>query len=253
MQMREDRFTGKVAFITGSAQGMGFQTACDMAKEGAKVVISDVDDAQLKEAEAALKKQGAEVLAIKCDVSKKDEVEGAVKKAYDTFGRIDILINNAGILKNFPIEETTDELLEKTIGINVMGALWAIRAVTPIMKKQHYGRIINVSSICGKMGDHSTTYVYGTSKGALLSMTRSVAYQLGPHGVTCNSIAPHAVMTKLMEYWDEGRRKDAAEKIPVRRLGTIQDMSYLMMFLASDEAGYINGENVNINGGYYMD
>jgi 3-oxoacyl-[acyl-carrier protein] reductase len=121
------------------------------------------------------------------------------------------------------------------------------------MKKQHWGRIINVSSICGKMGDHSTTYVYGTSKGALLSTTRSVAYQLGPFGITCNSISPHAVMTKLMAYWDDGRKKDAAEKIPVRRLGTVEDMSYLMMFLASDEAGFINGENVNINGGYYMD
>jgi 3-oxoacyl-[acyl-carrier protein] reductase len=251
--MREDRFTGRVAFITGAAQGMGFQTALDMAKEGAKVAISDVDEEALKQAEEILKKQGAEYLTLACDVSDKAQVKAAIKKTVDAFGRIDILINNAGILKNFPIEETTDELLEKTIGINVMGALYAIRAVTPIMKKQQYGRIINVSSICGKMGDHSTTYVYGASKGALLSVTRSVAYQLGPFGVTCNSIAPHAVMTKLMAYWDDDRKKDAANKIPVRRLGTVEDMSHLMMFLASGEAGFINGENVNINGGYYMD
>ena len=251
--MREDRFTGKVTLITGSAQGIGLQLARDMAREGAKVVISDIDDNALKEAGDILKSQGADYLAVKCDVSDRQQVDDMVASAYEKFGRIDILVNNAGILKNFPIEETTDELLDATIGINVMGALYAIRAVTPIMKKQRYGRIINVSSICGKMGDHSTTYVYGTSKGALLSTTRSVAYQLGPFGITCNSIAPHAVMTKLMAYWDEGRKKDAAEKIPVRRLGTVEDMSYLMMFLASDEAGFINGENVNINGGYYMD
>ncbi|MCL1812189.1 MAG: glucose 1-dehydrogenase [Treponema sp.] len=251
--MREDRFTGKVAVITGSAQGIGFQLAQDMAKEGARVVVSDVDDAALKEASAALNAQGTVHLAVKCDVSDRKQVDDMVSKAFGEFGRIDILVNNAGILKNFPIEDTTDELLDATIGINVMGSLYAIRAVTPIMKKQQYGRIINVSSICGKMGDHSTTYVYGASKGALLSATRSVAYQLGPFGITCNSIAPHAVMTKLMAYWDEGRKKDAAEKIPVRRLGTVEDMSYLMMFLASDEAGFINGENVNINGGYYMD
>ena len=251
--MREDRFTGKVAIITGSAQGIGFQLARDMAKEGARVVISDVDEETLKEASNTLKEKGVVHLAIKCDVSDRKQVDDMVNKAFEEFGRVDILVNNAGILKNFPIEETTDELLDATIGINVMGPLYAIRAVTPIMKKQHWGRIINVSSICGKMGDHSTTYVYGTSKGALLSTTRSVAYQLGPFGITCNSISPHAVMTKLMAYWDEGRKKDAAEKIPVRRLGTIQDMSYLMMFLASDEAGFINGENVNINGGYYMD
>lgn len=251
--MREDRFTNKTAIITGSAQGIGFQLARDMAKEGARVVISDVDENALKEASKTLEGEGALHMTVKCDVRNRGQVDDLVNKAFEKFGRVDILVNNAGILKNFPIEETTDELLEATIGINVMGALYAIRAVTPIMKKQRYGRIINISSICGKMGDHSTTYVYGTSKGALLSTTRSVAYQLGPFGITCNCISPHAVMTKLMEYWDEGRRKDAAEKIPVRRLGTVQDMSYLMMFLASDEAGYINGENVNINGGYYMD
>lgn len=251
--MREDRFTGQAAFITGAAAGIGFRLACDMAKEGAAVAISDVDDGALKEAGAALAKEGARYLTLKCDVSDCAQVEEAVDKAYREFGRIDVLVNNAGILKNFPIEETTNELIDATIGINVKGALYAIRAVTPAMKKQNYGRIINVSSICGKMGDHSTTYVYGASKGALLSVTRSVAWQLGPFGVTCNSIAPHAVMTKLMAYWDEGRKKDAAEKIPVRRLGTVEDMSNLMMFLASREAGFINGENVNINGGYYMD
>jgi 3-oxoacyl-[acyl-carrier protein] reductase len=251
--MREDRFTGKVAFITGSAQGIGFQLARDFAKEGAKVIISDVDDGTLKEAGDILTKDGASWLAVKCDVSDYKQVEDAVNQGFQKFGRIDILVNNAGILKNFPIEETTNELIDATIGINVKGALYTIRAVTPIMKKQNYGRIINVSSICGKMGDHSTTYVYGASKGALLSATRSVAYQLGPFGITCNSIAPHAVMTKLMAYWDEGRKNDAAAKIPVRRLGTVEDMSYLMMFLASDEAGFINGENVNINCGYYMD
>ncbi|MDR2662797.1 MAG: glucose 1-dehydrogenase [Treponema sp.] len=251
--MRRDRFTDKVALITGSAQGIGFQLALDIAKEGGKVVISDVDDGALQEGGKILAQAGAEYLALSCDVRDRGQVEDMVGKTVETFGRLDILVNNAGILKNFTIEETTDELLDATIGINVMGALYAIRAVTPVMKKQKYGRIINVSSICGKMGDHSTTYVYGASKGALLSVTRSVAYQLGPFGITCNSIAPHAVMTKLMAYWDESRRQDAANKIPVRRLGTVEDMSYLMMFLASDEAGFINGENVNINGGYYMD
>jgi 3-oxoacyl-[acyl-carrier protein] reductase len=251
--MRADRFTDNVALITGSAQGIGFQLARDIAKEGGKVVISDVDGKALKEGGELLAKQGAEYLALTCDVRDRSQVDDMVSKTVETFGRIDILVNNAGILKNFTIEDTTDELLEATIGINVMGALYAIRAVTPVMKKQNYGRIINVSSICGKMGDHSTTYVYGASKGALLSVTRSVAYQLGPFGITCNSIAPHAVMTNLMAYWDEDRRRDAAAKIPVRRLGTVEDMSYLMMFLASGEAGFINGENVNINGGYYMD
>jgi 3-oxoacyl-[acyl-carrier protein] reductase len=131
--------------------------------------------------------------------------------------------------------------------------LYAIRAAAPIMKEQGYGRIVNVASITGKAGDNTTVFAYGASKGAVISLTRSVARQLGPFGVTCNAIAPHAVMTGLMSYWDEAKKQEIASKIPVRRLGTEQDMSHLMCFLASEESGYINGETVNINGGYYMD
>jgi 3-oxoacyl-[acyl-carrier protein] reductase len=253
MLMREDRFTGKVAFITGAAQGMGFQLALDLAKEGAKVVISDVDQKALDEAGETLKKQGAQFLAVLCDVSKRQDLENAINKAVEAYGRLDILVNNAGLLKSFSIEETTDQLIDATLDINIKGVLYAIRAVTPLMKKQKFGRIVNVASITGKNGDNSTTFAYGASKGAVISLTRSVARQLGPFGVTCNAIAPHAVMTKMMEYWDDTKKEEAASKIPVKRLGTIQDMSSLMMYLASDEAGFVNGETININGGYYMD
>jgi 3-oxoacyl-[acyl-carrier protein] reductase len=252
-KMREDRFTGKVAFITGAAQGMGYQLALDMAKEGAKVVISDIEEAALNQAGEELKKQGARYLTLKCDVSSRKEVEDTIDKTLEAFGRLDVLVNNAGLLKSFSIEDTTDELIDATLDINIKGVLYAIRAVTPIMKKQQYGRIINVASITGKNGDNSTTFAYGASKGAVISLTRSVARQLGPFGVTCNAIAPHAVITKMMEYWDDAKKAEAASRIPVKRLGTIQDMSGLMMYLASDEAGFVNGETVNINGGYYMD
>jgi 3-oxoacyl-[acyl-carrier protein] reductase len=251
--MREDRFTGKVAFITGAAQGMGYQLALDMAKEGASVVISDVEEIALNQAGEDLKKQGARYLALRCDVSSREEVENAINKTLKTFGRLDILVNNAGLLKSFSIEDTTDELIDATLDINIKGVLYAIRAVAPVMKKQQYGRIVSVASIAGKNGDNSTTFAYGASKGAVISLTRSVARQLGPFGITCNAIAPHAVMTKMMEYWDDAKKVEAASKIPVRRLGTIQDMSALMMYLASEEAGFVNGETVNINGGYYMD
>ncbi|GHV43148.1 beta-ketoacyl-ACP reductase [Spirochaetia bacterium] len=251
--MREDRFTGKVAFITGAAQGMGYQLALDMAREGAKLVISDVDQAQLAQAKAGIEKLGASVLALPCDVSSRRQVEEAIDATVKEFGRLDILVNNAGLLKAAVIEDTSDELIDKTLDINIKGVLYAIRAVTPLMKQQQYGRIINVASIAGKNGDNSTTFAYGASKGAVISLTRSVARQLGPFGVTCNAIAPHAVMTKMMEYWDDKKKETIANLIPVRRLGTVEDMSHLMMFLASDESGFINGETININGGYYMD
>jgi 3-oxoacyl-[acyl-carrier protein] reductase len=251
--MREDRFTGKVAFITGAGQGMGYQLALDMAKEGAKVVASDIDEKALESIKGALAQQGVDFLALNCDVSSCEQIEGAINKTIERFGRLDILVNNAGLLKSFTIEDTTNDLIDKTLDINIKGVLYAIRKVTPIMKQQKFGRIINVASITGKNGDNSTTFVYGASKGAVITLTRSVARQLGPFGVTCNAIAPHAVMTKMMEYWDDEKKNEMASKIPVRRLGTIADMSSLMMYLASDEAGFINGETVNINGGYYMD
>lgn len=251
--MRPDRFTNKVVFITGGGQGMGQQLALDMAKEGAKVAVIDIDNTALDETKKMLDDLSARSLMLVCDISKSEQVELAIRETVDTFGRLDILVNNAGLLRNATIEDTTNDLIDKTIDINVKGVLYAIRAVTPIMKQQKYGKIVNVASITGKNGDNSTTFVYGASKGAIITITRSVARQLGPFGITCNAIAPHAVMTKMMYYWDDTKKTSMAEKIPVRRLGTSQDMSHLMMFLASDEASFITGEVVNINGGYYMD
>ena len=234
------RFDGKVAIITGAAKGMGKKTAVDLAAEGCTVVISDIDRKSLDTAVNEIRTKGGKVKGVYNDISIREQVDGLINGTQEEFGRIDILINNAGLLLPGTIEETTDDIIDRTLDINVKGVLYAIRAITPIMKKQMYG-------------DNSTVFVYGASKGAVISLTRSVARQLGPFGVTCNAIAPHAVMTAMMQYWDDEKKKSIADKIPVRRLGTEEDMSYLMCFLASDESSFINGEVININGGYYMD
>ena len=247
------RFKGRAAFITGAAQGMGQRVALDMAEEGASVAVTDIDEERLEETAGRLDAIKANFLAFRCDVSKDGDVQSAVNKTVDHFGSLDILINNAGLLRCAAIEETSNELIDATVDINIKGLLYTIRSAAPIMKNQKYGKIVNVASITGKNGDNSTTFVYGASKGAVITMTRSVARQLGSWGVNCNAIAPHAVMTKMMEYWSDEKKSAMAEKIPLKRLGTVQDMSNLMMFLASDESSFITGEVININGGYYMD
>jgi 3-oxoacyl-[acyl-carrier protein] reductase len=253
MEKSSRRFEGRVAIVTGAAKGMGREVCLDFAREGARVVGSDIDPQGLELLRKDIAAIGAQCDVVVCDVASRAQVDAMIKKAMDRFGRVDILINNAGLLLAGTIEETTDEIIDRTLDINVKGILYAIRAVTPIMKKQRYGKIVNVSSITGKNGDNTTFFVYGASKGAVISLTRSVARQLGPFGVNTNAVAPHAIMTGMMSYWDEEKKKSISDKIPVRRLGTVEDVSALMRFLASDEASFINGETVNINGGYYMD
>lgn len=251
--MRRDRFTDKVAFITGSAAGMGRQFAIDLAKEGAKVVVSDLSVSKLDETCALLDEIGGDYLALSCDVTDVTQVNEAFAAMMEEFGRCDILINNAGLLTSATIEETSLELLDETIDVNFKGVAYCIMAATPIMKEQRYGRIVNIASITGKNGDNSTTFVYGGTKGGVITMTRSVARQLGPWAITCNAVAPHAVMTEMMAYWSDEKKEEMAARIPVRRLSTLEDVSHLTLFLASDEASFITGETININGGYYMD
>jgi len=247
------RFAGRVTIVTGAGNGMGRQAALDFAREGARIVGSDIDAKSLEVLKKDVESLGAQCQTVLCDMASRVQVDAMIAKTMERFGRVDILINNAGLLLTGTIEETTDEIIDRTLDINVKGILYAIRAVTPIMKKQKYGKIVNNASITGKNGDNTTFFVYGASKGAVISLTRSVARQLGPFGVTTNAVAPHAIMTGMMSYWDDEKKKSISDKIPVRRLGTVEDVSALMRFLASEEAGFINGETVNINGGYYMD
>ena len=251
--MNMQRFSDKVAVVTGAAEGMGKQVSLDLSSEGATVVVSDIQEDGLKEVEEEITERGGKCLGVVCDMSSRQQVDDLIQSAVDTFGKIDILVNNAGVLITGSIEETTDEIIDKTLDVNVKGVLYAIRSVTPVMKRQRYGRIVNVASITGKNGDSTTVFAYGASKGGVISLTRSTARQLGPYGITANAIAPHAVLTRMMSYWDDSKKRSMAERIPLRRLGTVEDISHLIRFLASDESSFITGETVNINGGYYMD
>jgi 3-oxoacyl-[acyl-carrier protein] reductase len=246
-------FEDKVVIITGAADGMGKKVALDMASEGAKISSIDINKEGIDSLKKEIKASGGQCITIKCDVSSSREITEMVQHTMDAFKTIDIVINSAGLLLTGGIEETSDELIDKIININLKSVLYITREVAPIMKEKRYGRIVNIASITGKRGDNTTLPVYGASKGGIITLTRSIARELGPYGITCNAIAPHAIMTKMMSYWDEEKKKKTAEVIPVKRLGTVEDVSNLIMFLASDKASFITGETININGGYYMD
>ena len=245
---------GKTAIITGSSYGIGKGIAKLLAKEGIKVIINySKSEEKALQVVSEIENEGGIALAVKADVSQSEEVGKLIGTCLRDFGRLDILINNAGILPFGSIEEITDEYLGRVFGVNFYGAFYCCREVTPIMKKQKYGKIVNVSSISGQRGDNTTAPCYGSSKGALSVLTKSLARQLGPYGINVNAVAPHAIITPMMDYWDKQKKDKMKESIPVRRLGTSEDVAAAILFLVSDEADFITGQIINVNGGFLMD
>jgi len=246
------KLTKKVAIVTGAAQGIGRAIALRLAKEGIFVVVTDINLEKLRESEKEVKKFG-ECLSLKVDVSCPDEVNKTVDEVIKKLGRVDILVNNAGITARGSIEKVDNETLDRILAVNFKGTFYCCRAVVPIMKKQNYGKIVNISSITGKQGDNTTAPCYGASKGAVATLTKSLARQLGPFGINVNAVAPHAIDTPMMKYWDEKKRREASESLPIRRLGTPEDVAAAVAFLASDETAFITGQIINIDGGHFMD
>jgi len=246
------KLTKKVAIVTGAAQGIGRAIALRLAKEGIFVVVTDINLEKLRESEKEVKKFG-ECLSLKVDVSCPDEVNKTVDEVIKKLGRVDILVNNAGITARGSIEKVDDETLDRILAVNFKGTFYCCRTVVPVMKRQNYGKIVNISSITGKQGDNTTAPCYGASKGAVATLTKSLARQLGPFGINVNAVAPHAIDTPMMKYWDEKKRREASESLPIRRLGTPEDVAAAVAFLASDEAAFITGQIINIDGGHFMD
>jgi len=243
----------RVAIVTGSAQGIGKAIALKLIKQGNIVILTDIDNEQLHKTEGEIKKLGGDCSSCILDISNSAEVKKTVDTILCNRGRIDILVNNAGIAAFGKIEDVTDKLLDRMLSVNFKGAFYSCRGVAPIMKKQHYGKVVNVSSITAKRGDNTTAPCYGSSKGALISLTKSLAKQLGPFGINVNAVAPHAIDTTMMKLWDEKKKREAAQALPVQRVGTPEDVASAVSFLVSDEASYITGQVINVDGGHFMD
>jgi 3-oxoacyl-[acyl-carrier protein] reductase len=169
------------------------------------------------------------------------------------FGRIDILVNNAGIIRRGTIETVTEEDWDRVIEVNLKGTFNCCKAVVEIMKKQNYGKIVNVSSIAGKLGDITSAPGYGPSKAGVDALTKTLARQLAPYGINVNAVSPHAIETEMSAQWSEERRKEIIASIPLGRLGKPEDVAEAVLFLASDEASFITGDVLEVNGGALMD
>ena len=241
----------RVGIVTGAARGIGRAIARSFAREGATVLLFDRDPTAgvVEEIETA----GGKAKGVTIDITDHEEVEAKVEGLVNEFGRLDFLVNNAGIIARGTIQTLTHDEWRKVLDVNLNGTFNCCKAAVPHMIGGSYGRIVNISSIAGKMGDITAAPAYGTSKGAINTLTKSLARELAAHGITVNAIAPHAVETDMSAQWSEEKRRGIVESIPLRRLCAPEEVAEAALYLASEEAGFVTGEVLNLNGGYLMD
>jgi len=242
------RFKNKIALITGGASGIGKATAQRMSDEGATVILWDVSDDRGQETQASMTAKGRKALYQHVDTTNKVRIGEAVSEVIAQYGRIDILINNAGITKDATLLKMTDEQWEQVINVNLTGVYNCTRAIAPIMAEQQYGRIINASSVVGLFGNFGQTN-YAATKAGLIGMTHTWAKELGRKGITVNAVAPGFIATEMVRLMPPEVLAGMEAKVPARRLGAPEEVAALYCFLASDEASYINGAVIRIDGG----
>jgi len=247
------RLKNQVVIVTGGARGIGKAIALTFVREGAKVVLVDVDKERLETLKNEIIKTGGEAVAISCDISKSSKVKEMVNQVQEIFGRIDVLVNNAGIIRRGTIETVTEEDWDRVMEVNLKGTFNCSKAVVEVMKQQGYGKIVNVSSIAGKMGDITSAPGYGSSKAGMDALAKTLAMQLARYGINVNTVSPHAIETEMSAQWSEERRKEIIASIPLGRLGKPEDVANAVLFLASEEASFITGEILDVNGGALMD
>lgn len=246
-------FEDKVALVTGSGQGIGKAIALKLAEEGANLVINDLDGEAASNVAGEVESKGRSSLYSTADVSKVEQVEEMYDRGMEEFGRIDVLVNNAGIIRRGSIEDHSYKDFDKVLTVNLRGTYNCSKEIVAILKDQGRGKIINISSIAGKVGDITSAPSYGPSKGGINALTKSLARELAPFGVTVNAVAPHAIETEMSSEWSEEKRERVTSEIPLGRLGKPEEVAATVAFLASGRADFITGEIIDVNGGYLMD
>lgn len=242
---------GKVAIVTGGAQGIGRQIALTLANAGADVVISDVQKAGAEEVAAQVAVSGRRSLALQVDVTSSAEVEGMVRTTVDQMGRLDILVCNAGITRDTLLIRMKEDDWNRVLDVNLKGAFLCMKAAAPILSKQRSGRIIAIASVVAVLGNAGQAN-YAASKAGLIGLTKTVAREYASRGITVNAVAPGFIDTAMTQALSEKVREELLRQIPLGRLGTPEDVAAAVRFLASDAAGYLTGQVIHVNGGMYM-
>lgn len=240
-------FEKRVALITGSASGMGKQTAMRMAENGAKVVINDIVPEKVDETVSEFKDMGLEVIGKVVDITNKEAVEKMVEETIETFGSLDILVNNAGMEKAGPLRKLTEEAWDLTLNVNLKGTFLCSQAVHGHMVERNYGRIINIASRAWLGGPGQAPY--SSAKAGMVGLTRVLALELGRKGITSNCIAPGLIHTPLWDTLPEKNQNFLLSKQPTGRLGDVDDISNAVMFLAHEDTSYITGQVLYVCGG----
>jgi 3-oxoacyl-[acyl-carrier protein] reductase len=242
------RLSNKVALITGGGHGIGRAAALRFAREGARVVIADINSAGAHETADMIRGQDGDALAIHVDVAQAESVAAAVAATIDWGGRVDVLLNNAGITRDARLVKMTEEQWDAVIDVNLKGVWLCGRAVAPHMIAQGSGSIINVSSIVGLYGNFGQSN-YAATKGGVISMTKTWARELGPSGVRSNAVTPGFIETELVHTIPEKIIANLQERTPMRRMGTPEELANVYLFLASDESSFVNGAVIQVDGG----
>jgi len=245
----------KIALVTGASRGIGRAIAIGMAKRGFDVAINDIERQKdaLQDVAKEIEAAGRRALTVCADVSNKADVEAMVKKIADTFGRIDAIVNNAGILIASDVEHLKEEHWDSVLDVNAKGTFLVVQAVLPYMKQQKYGRIVNIASIGGKHGAPEQAH-YSASKAAVMGFTRVLAQEVGTYGITANCICPGIILTDMgrVNLDDVAVRQSWQEKTAMRRIGDPEDVVGPVAFLASDDAGFVTGQSLNVDGGIVL-
>jgi 3-oxoacyl-[acyl-carrier protein] reductase len=241
------RLANKVALITGAGKGIGKATALKFSKEGAKVVVCDLDDA-VAETVAQIRLQGGQAIGFKVDVTKPDSIEAMVKGALTTFGQIDILVNNAGIVQDAQLRKMREDQFDRVIDVNLKGTYNCTKAVVESMIARKSGVILNASSIVGLYGNFGQTN-YAASKFGVIGMAKTWARELGKHGIRVNAVCPGFIETSILDSIPDKVIRSMEESVPLGRLGKPEEIANTYAFLASDEASYINGAVIEVCGG----